>query len=194
MRLFSLFSAALRGVLLASVLGFGLAHAQTEPTMEQIYSTAQAGQLEQAQVMIQQVLVGHPNSAKAHFVQSELFARQGNFQKAREALATAQKLAPGLPFAKAEAVRALQAQLAGQSGNGSNAKNPPAPLQNPGNTSSGGWILPAMLAGGVILLAWVIYRRKGRQLANNAPAAYNSGLHGPQNFGNAPMPPAYGQP
>ena len=211
MRLFFLFSAALRGLLLASVLGFGLAHAQTEPTMEQIYATAQVGQLEQAQVMIQQVLVGHPNSAKAHFVQSQLFARQGNLPKAREAFATAQKLAPGLPFAKAEAVQALQAQLAGQAGksgnggnglngvnggNGSNTKSQAAPTQEAGNASSGGWVLPTLLAGGVILLAWVIYRRKTRQRANNAPAAaaYNSGLHGPQNFGNAPMQPAYGQP
>ena len=195
MRLFSLFSAALRGLLLASVLGFGLAHAQTEPTMEQIYATAQAGKLEQAQVMIQQVLVAHPNSAKAHFVQSELFARQGNLQKAREALTTAQKLTPGLPFAKAEAVQALQAQLAGQvgqSGNGSNA----ASYAAAGTASSGGWVLPAILAAGVILLAWAIFRRKPQQQANTVYGATtnNSGLHGAQNFGNAAMQPAYGQP
>ena len=195
MRLFSLFSAALRGLLLASVLGFGLAHAQTEPTMEQIYATAQAGKLEQAQVMIQQVLVAHPNSAKAHFVQSELFARQGNLQKAREALTTAQKLTPGLPFAKAEAVQALQAQLAGQagqSGNGSNA----ASYAAAGTASSGGWVLPAILAAGVILLAWAIFRRKSQQQANTVYGATtnNSGLHGAQNFGNAAMQPAYGQP
>ena len=200
MRLFSLFSAALRGVLLASVFAFGLAHAQSEPTMEQIYATAQSGKLEQAQVMIQQVLVGHPNSAKAHYVQSELFARQGNLQKAREAMATAQKLAPGLPFAKAEAVQALQAQLAGQagqSGNGSNTLSQTAPFTASGNASSGGWVLPTVLAAGVILLAWFFFRRKTQQQQTNtahAAAAYNSSLNGPQTFGSAPMPVGYGQP
>mgnify|MGYP003868170939 CR=1 FL=1 len=54
--------------------------------------------------MIQQVLIGHPNSAKAHYVQAEIAARQGQLPRAREALATAEKLAPGLPFAKAESV------------------------------------------------------------------------------------------
>ena len=49
--------------------------------MAQIYATAQAGQLEQAQVMVQQVLVAHPNSAKAFFVQAELYARQGNLER-----------------------------------------------------------------------------------------------------------------
>ena len=68
--------------------------------MTEIYTTAQAGKLDQAQVMIQQVLISHPKSAKAHFVQSELYARQGNLGRAREALSNAEKLAPGLPFAR----------------------------------------------------------------------------------------------
>jgi hypothetical protein len=63
--------------------------------------------------MIQQVLIGHANSAKAHYVQAEIAARQGHLPRAREALATAEKLAPGLPFAKAESVQALRTQLAG---------------------------------------------------------------------------------
>ena len=73
---------------------------------------AQALGLTQAQTMIQQVLVLHPKSAKAHFVQAELAARQGQIARAREALAEAEKLAPGLPFAKPEAVQSLRAVLA----------------------------------------------------------------------------------
>ena len=61
----------------AAMLGFGLTLAQAEPTLTQVYDTAQAGRLEEAQVMMQQVLVAHPGSAKAHFVQAELSARQG---------------------------------------------------------------------------------------------------------------------
>ena len=99
---------------ISALLGFGLAMAQTapnEPTLKQIYDAAQAGQLDKAQTMVQQVLVLHPNSARAHFVQAELFARQGQLPKAREALAAADKLAPGLPFAKSEAIQSLRAQL-----------------------------------------------------------------------------------
>ena len=67
----------------ASLLIGGLALAQPEPTMDQIYSTAKAGRLDEAQVMVQQVLVSHPKSAKAFYVQAELYARQGNLERAR---------------------------------------------------------------------------------------------------------------
>ena len=53
------------------------AMAQAEPTINQIYEAAQSGKLDQAQTMVQQVLIAHPNSAKAHYVQAELFGRQG---------------------------------------------------------------------------------------------------------------------
>lgn len=78
-------------LVVASLLGFGFAMAQPEPTMKEVYATAQAGHLDKAQIMIQQVLISHPNSAKALFVQSELFARLGNLGQAREALSSAEK-------------------------------------------------------------------------------------------------------
>ena len=109
----SLMQRLARWLAVAVLLGGGLgAMAQAEPTLKQIYDAAQAGRLEQAQTMIQQVLVLHPKSAKAHFVQAELAARQGQIARAREALAEAEKLAPGLPFAKPEAVQSLRAVLA----------------------------------------------------------------------------------
>lgn len=195
MRYLSLFQSAIRWLLLATFLSAGLAMAQQEPTMNQIYATAQAGKLDQAQVMVQQVLVAHPKSAKAHFVQSELYARQGNLVKAREALSQAQTLAPGLPFAKPEAVTALQAQLA--------AKAAPAVTQSvvpytaaPVSKPSGSWMLPALLTVGVIAAAYFIFRRKPAQSFDQG-AAYNNGLNGPQNFGNGAMQPSmqggYGQ-
>jgi Tfp pilus assembly protein PilF len=81
-------------LLVASLLSFGFTMAQTEPTLKQVYSTAEAGKLDEAQLMIQQVLISHPTSAKAFFIRSELYARQGNMTKAREALASAEKFAP----------------------------------------------------------------------------------------------------
>lgn len=199
-------------------IGMGLAMAQTEPTMAEIYSTAQAGKLEQAQVMVQQVLVAHPNSAKAHFVQSELYARQGNLGRAREALASVEKIAPGLPFAKPEAVQALRTQLNAQASTPQTGKstgnvvpaNSAAPAGNgaTGNGSgsgsgSGNWLLPMLLAGGVIAAAYFVFRRKTQPQVPSQPAystAMNNRLNGPQSFGNgaAAMPagygPTYGQP
>jgi hypothetical protein len=185
MRFKSLFQSALRWLLLASLLSAGLAMAQQEPTMNQIYAAAQSGKLDQAQVMVQQVLVAHPKSAKAHFVQAELYARQGNLPKAREALTQAQTLAPGLPFAKAEAVQALEKQLAAPR----TATEPAAPAVSysapaPAK-SSGSWLLPAVLAAAVIGAAYFIFRRKPAQTFNQG---FDNGLSGPQNFGGGMQP------
>lgn len=188
-------------LVVALMLGFGFAMAQSEPTLNQVYEAAQAGRMEQAQTMMQQVLVAHPNSARAHFVQAELSARQGQLGRARDSFATAEKLAPGLPFAKPEAVLALRSQLTGKS-------SPPA-AREPVNrrldsavpaapASSFPWGLGLALVGGAIAIGYFLKRK-----TPVAPAAYSnqgpvqgSGLTGPQSFGtggNAMQPP-YGQP
>lgn len=188
MRIFSLIPAVVRWLLLAAFLNAGLAMAQQEPTMDQIYATAQAGQLDQAQVMVQQVLVAHPKSAKAHFVQSELYARQGNLPKAREALATAQTLAPGLPFAKPAAVQALQNQLATHPvATSTNTVAPYTAGAQPSGQPSGSWLMPALLAMGVVAAGYFIFRRKPAQTFSPA-TAYSNGLSGPQSFGNGMQP------
>jgi hypothetical protein len=189
MRHLSSIQTALRWLLLAAFLHAGLAVAQQEPTMAQIYTTAQAGKLDQAQVMVQQVLVAHPKSAKAYFVQSELFARQGNLPKAREALSTAEQFAPGLPFAKPEAVQALQKQL-----NAPRNVAVPATASATYNTPSvakpsSSWLLPAVLAAVVIAAGYFMFRRKPAQTFDSNPG-YGNGLNGPQNFGNGGMQPA----
>lgn len=191
MRYFSLFKTAFRWLLVAAFLSAGLAMAQQEPSMSQIYATAESGKLDQAQVMVQQVLVAHPKSAKAYFVQSELYARQGNLPKARESLSEAKSLAPGLPFAKAEAVQALESQLTSHAvqtmpttqfgGTNSGAAS--------SSHSSGGWMLPAVLAVVVIGGAYFIFRRKPTQTYDQS-----NGLNGPQGFGNSGMQSGYGQP
>jgi hypothetical protein len=194
MRFLSLFQTAVRWLVFATFLSAGAAMAQAEPTMNEIYAAAKAGKLDQAQVMVQQVLVAHPKSAKAHFVQSELFARQGNLGKAREALSQAQMLAPGLPFAKPEAVAALQAQLTAKAPVVTQSVAPSGAA--PANKSSGSWLMPALLAAAAIAAGYFIFRRKPAQSFDQG-GAYNSGLSGPQSFGAAGMQPTmqggYGQ-
>lgn len=190
--------------------GLGLVMAQAEPTMNQIYQAAQAGKLDEAQVMVQQVLISHPNSAKAHYVQAELFARQGLASRGRDALALADKLAPGLPFAKPDGVQALRAQLASKPGvpavkepanKAFGAVEPAAPAA-PSSFPLG---LGLALGGAAIAVAILLLRKKPSQVPVS-PAAYagpsgmaspgtmGSGLSGPQTFGAAAgAAPGYGQ-
>jgi hypothetical protein len=195
----SIFKLLAKLMLAASLLAGGLAMAQSEPTMSQIYSTAQAGKLDEAQVMVQQVLVSHPKSAKAHFVQAELYARQGRLELARQALASAEQNAPGLPFAKPEAVNALRTQLAAQP---LAASVKPVPVTYAASLaptqSSSSWFLPLVLAGGFIAAAFFFFRRRTPEVMAQrpmyAPQSPQNGLSGPQTFGMAGgMQPAYPQ-
>ena len=193
----SLIARARIWLVLAFLLSFGFAMAQSEPGIKEVYATAQAGKLEEAQVMIQQVLVTHPKSATAHFVQSELYARQGNLPRAREALAQAESLKPGLPFAKPEAVKALRAQLAARSTPATSTHRAAVQDSPAVSASSFSWGLPLLLAGGVILLGYFMFRRRApAPLAQQPVYAAPNGMAGPQTFGmggGTAMQPAYGQ-
>jgi hypothetical protein len=106
-------------VLAAAVLSIGATFAlgspsfaqAADPTMDQIYEVARSGRLDEAQQMITQVLAHHPTSAKAHFVQAELYAREGKTSLARTELGTAERLNPGLTEFKPRSVEELRSQL-----------------------------------------------------------------------------------
>ncbi len=87
------------------------AFADTDPTVAQIYDAARAGHLDQAQQMMDQVLRDHPDSSKAHYVQAELYAREGNPGLARSELARAEQLDPGLTKENPRAVQELKSEL-----------------------------------------------------------------------------------
>ena len=193
-------------VAVSLLLSLGFAMAQSEPTLNQVYEAAQSGRLEQAQTMMQQVLVAHPNSARAHFVQAELSARQGQLSRARESFASAERLAPGLPFAKPEAVQALRSQLAARSGS-SAVTDPGTRIADAGvpatRSSSLPWGLGLALVGGAIAIALFMRRNKASVPPVAAPGVYpnqaplqGGGLNGPQSFGagGAVQPPYGGQP
>lgn len=124
----------------------GAVMAQADAAIEQANQAAREGHVAQAQRMMVAVLRDHPNSARAHFVEAELLARQAQFAKAREEFDTAERLAPGLPFARADAVQALRRDLA------------PTHTRTAGSSPAGGhWGIAAALAGGA-LLAWLLAR------------------------------------
>jgi tetratricopeptide (TPR) repeat protein len=96
---------------LALLLAAGPALGQ-DFTPEDVYRALQSGRVEQAQQMIDRVLAAHPDSGMAYYVAAEVSARRGNFSIAREELARAEQLKPGLPFASPHSVSELRAQLA----------------------------------------------------------------------------------
>jgi hypothetical protein len=83
-----------------------------DASLHQVYEAANAGDYKAAQNMMDQVLRDHPNSAKAHFVEAELLAKQGQLSKSEAELRTAEKLDPALSFAKPGAVQELKSLLA----------------------------------------------------------------------------------
>ena len=72
------------------------AASDTEPTMKQVYEAATTGHLDKAQEMISEVLANHPGSAKAHWVQAEIFAKAGKNNLARSEVLETERLDPNL--------------------------------------------------------------------------------------------------
>jgi uncharacterized protein len=106
--------ATLRAVYLGLAASMGVAIpalASNDPTLQLINAHVRAGHLDQAQQMINQVLIDYPHNARAHYVAAELALRSGRLVIARGELNKAERLDPGLPFASPGAVEALKAEL-----------------------------------------------------------------------------------
>lgn len=168
-------------MLLISPLAFA------EATLPQVYQAVQSGQMAQADAMMKEVLQNHPNSAKAHYVAAELYLKEGKVDAARNHFLKAENLAPGLPFAQAESVQKLQAQLATAASTGGSAGGANSIFSNPLF-----WGLIAILVIGV----FVVLRRRNRPQAvqvYNAPSAgYPGTPGGPAGYPGAPGAPGVG--
>lgn len=148
-----------------------------EPTVAQIYQAANSGQLDRADAMVERVIKAHPTSAKAHYVKAELAARENKMALARQELATADKLEPGLPFAKPESVQQLRNQLTA-SNNGDSTTSTPARTQRMGAAAgtraygaaapqrSFPWGTLAVVAA-IVLIGVAVLRRRSRAIAGD---------------------------
>lgn len=185
-------------VLALAFLACGAAWAQGgDPTLDQIYQAANSGQIGQARSMIEQVVKDHPKSAKAHYVKAEIAARQREAGVAREELATAERLAPGLPFAKPQSVQALRTQIQDEAsapraprnmGYGAAAAPAPAPVS--AGLPWGKIILGLIVAFAVIAL---IRRMMPSTTTYGAgPASYGGGAYGGGVPGTGPYGPGPG--
>jgi len=138
-----------------------------EPTLHQVYQAAEAGRFPEAQAMMKQVLAAHPDSGKAHYVEAELLARQGQPERAALELKTAERLAPGLSFARPEAVQSLRELVGGRS----TTHLPAAGLPAPQATSLPPW---GLIAGGLGLIAFIILASRFMSRRNQQPVLQGS--------------------
>jgi hypothetical protein len=160
------------------------AFADGDPTVDQIYTAAAGGHLDQAQQMITKVLADHPTSAKAHYVQAELYAREGKPALARSELAAAEQLKPGLPFESPRSVHELKAQLGLESGvNPAVIRSVPAAPRFPWGT--------LLIFAAAIGILWMVFRRRNATYVQYPAAGPGMGgtpgSYGPGGYGPAPM-------
>lgn len=155
-------------------------------TPHQVYEVANAGHIEQALQMMNEVLKNHPDKAEAHYVDAELQARAGNFPRAREELNTALRLNPSGSFAKPEALAALQRQLArGEVSRGPTGYTRTVPVQREERHSF--WPVALLIFAGIVIV-WALMSRR------RVPPQYYPPAGGPigGGYGGGPVGGGYG--
>lgn len=173
-------NALLSTMLLVSITTF----AADDASMHEVHSAAEAGRFSEAQTMMDKVLQDHPNSAKAHYVEAELLAKQGKMSQAQAELNTAEKLQPGLPFAKPASVEKLKALVGIEHTNS---------FSSPSNNSGTPWSMILLLVGLVAFMYFAVkmMTRRNPPLAPMNPYANNGPInpqpYNPQPYGTAPM-------
>jgi hypothetical protein len=148
------------------------------PTVDQIYQAEEAGHFDQAQKMVSEVLKARPDSAKAHFVQSELFAKQGYLSQARSELGAAERLDPSDHFATARAMSELKSQLGAGQRTTTRAPQTVVTPAREGVHFPWGTILILALVVGVVMM---LFRRRAtyNQYPQGGPGATGSAGYGP---------------
>ena len=151
------------------------------PSLHQVYQAADTGRLDEAQTMMHDVLSAHPNSSKAHYVEAEILAKQGQFPKAEAELATAERLEPGLPFAKPQAVQNLRGLLGSSHTARPSEVQRTQSVQKPVNASSLPWGI--LLIGGLGLIAFILFAARLMSQRNAVPVSDGGNSPG-YGFGN----------
>jgi hypothetical protein len=140
--------------------------AEADATMHQVYLAVKSGKFDEAQSMMDKVLRDHPNSAKAHFVEAELLAKQGLLSNAGVELNTAERLQPGLPFIKPETLQNLKSRIASSS----NGVMQPNTVRQGIPSTVKDWMPSVFLILGIgliILLVGFMSRRNSRMISAN---------------------------
>jgi len=173
-------------------MAVGASAAAAEATLNQVYEAANAGRLNQAQGMMTEVLRDHPNSAKAHYVEAEILAKQGHAGEAQSELARAEQLAPGLPFASPTSLRELRGVIAGENlSQAPAAANVLPAIAPPARESSFPWGLVLIALAGGLIVYTLIRARRNAALAPYGAAPGSAGVGAPS-YGAPTMAPMGG--
>jgi hypothetical protein len=163
--------------------------AAEDASMHEVYLAAEAGKFTEAQAMMDKVLHDHPDSAKAHYVEAELLAKQGRLSSASDELNTAERLKPGLPFAKPQALQKLKAQIASTRSTEQQTSNQSYTTSNNNGTPWGMIFLMVGLIAFIYLVAkWMFRRNQPVVSTGSYPVGFNGAS---QQYGN---PQPYGGP
>lgn len=165
-----------------------IAFANNGPTIHQVYQAVESGDLSGAHQMVEQVLKTHPDSAKAHYINAEILVRQGDLLNATNEFTNAEKLSPGLPFAKPQAVQSLKQHL-GQV-ESSPLNNNFAESAQP-NKQSIPWTM-ILLGSAAVVLIWLAMRSFASRNSNTYPDQYNRGNGTSSIYPNHPNGPSSG--
>ena len=161
-------------------LANGIVLADNSPTLDQVYQAAHAGRMDEAQRMMDTVLKEHPTSAKAHFVEAELLAKQGRMSSADEELKSAERLKPDLSFAKPQAVQDLKALIYSNH----RVSQPPVSSYQTEPSNSFPWGLLLLGIGAIAIIALIM-----RSIASrNSPTFQGNYQPGMPNNSASPMP------
>jgi len=179
------------------------------PAPKDIEQAVQAGNYQQAETLVREVLREKPESAKAHYELGQILARQSRMPEAHKALVRAQELDPALKFTnQPEKFRDLFARTgapatgatvssglqstpvatpsAGQSSN--NAQQRPAAAEGIGSSIPMSYVWIGLI--GVGILAFLLVRNARNSSQPQPTAAYGNALAtagGPQRgFGGQP--------
>lgn len=174
------FFAVLTILLSSSYASLTLAQNTKDPSLNEIYQAAKNGNISEAETMVSQVLINHPDSAKAHYVAAEVYAKAAKLDDARLQLAMAEKLNPGLNFVKPDSVDRLKNQL------GVTAKDSGSSQRAP---SWMGWILGFALLFLVIAVVRKLMAPRPQPMYQPANGA---GSYAPNPYGSGYPPPASG--
>lgn len=170
-------NALLSCLLVAGITFAGYSLAADEPTLHQIYQAADAGRLIEAQGMMDKVLRDHPNSAKAHFVDAELLVKQGRIANAQVELNQAELLAPGLSFAKTDAVENLKRHIASAHTTAQVVQSAHASQSGTASGIPWGLVLVALgLIAAIVFFVQSMSRRNANLLPAGGGAAYGNGF------------------
>ena len=173
--------------------------AEDDASLHQVFQAAKAGNFKEAQSMMDNVLKNHPNSAKAHFVEAELLAKQGLNSNASAELSKAEQLEPALTFAKPEALQSLRSRIA--AGVAGNTQQAIVHQSTPTIAMPNNWLMPVLLfvgLGVLILFIMALFRRNTQSLLSNNYAGHapnpNYGPAGNPSMGSAGMGSNMAQP